>query len=392
MPEPQEYYDTLEIDQGASQDDIKQAYRDLAQVWHPDRFANSPRLLLKAQEKMKSINEAYDFLKEYKPPQTVSAARTYSTPAPHSEPPISRADRNSGDPDELWRLNGHTALVSSLAFAPGGRLLISGSYDKTVRVWQLGTGLEKQWFLGHKGAVTGVAFSPDGRCALSGGMDKSVFLRDCDTRREIQYFYAGAVVESVALSPDGRYMLSGTVGAGAQLWEVSSGRELRRFILGEFVSTVCFSHRGHLVAVGTSDGDVRIYDRMNGTPLASIQVKRNSEGQMVNAVRFTRDGAYLLTASQSMLQLWQTSSGREAMRIETGVTGVTSADMSQDGRLLLTGHSDCTVRLWSVESQAESHVFKGHTEAIKAVALSSDGTTAASGGFDRSIRVWRVTA
>lgn len=64
---PDIHYQILEIEPGASQDDIKQAYKDLAKVWHPDRFADTPRLQQKAEEKLKRINTAYEFLKSYQP-------------------------------------------------------------------------------------------------------------------------------------------------------------------------------------------------------------------------------------------------------------------------------------------------------------------------------------
>ncbi len=64
------YYEILGLKPGATEEQIKQAYRDLAKVWHPDRFQNDPRLQEKAQEKIKEINLAYDYLKyhRYVPP------------------------------------------------------------------------------------------------------------------------------------------------------------------------------------------------------------------------------------------------------------------------------------------------------------------------------------
>jgi GUN4-like/DnaJ domain len=64
---PDIHYQVLEIEPGASQNEIKEAYKDLAKVWHPDRFANNPRLQQKAEEKLKQINTAYEFLKSYQP-------------------------------------------------------------------------------------------------------------------------------------------------------------------------------------------------------------------------------------------------------------------------------------------------------------------------------------
>ena len=65
--EPDIHYQVLEIEAGASPDDIKQAYKVLAKVWHPDRFSENPKLKQKAEEKLKRINAAYEFLKTYQP-------------------------------------------------------------------------------------------------------------------------------------------------------------------------------------------------------------------------------------------------------------------------------------------------------------------------------------
>ncbi len=63
--EAEKYYQILDIQPGASDAEIKQAYRDLTKVWHPDRFIDDLRLHQKAQEKLKQINAAYDFLRAY---------------------------------------------------------------------------------------------------------------------------------------------------------------------------------------------------------------------------------------------------------------------------------------------------------------------------------------
>lgn len=50
---------------GASQEEVIQAYRDLANVWHPDRFASNPRLQKKAEEKLKQVNAAYEYIRSF---------------------------------------------------------------------------------------------------------------------------------------------------------------------------------------------------------------------------------------------------------------------------------------------------------------------------------------
>jgi len=57
------YFEILELSPDASMDELNQAYRDLVNIWHPDRFAHNPRLKKKAEEKLKEVNQAYEALK-----------------------------------------------------------------------------------------------------------------------------------------------------------------------------------------------------------------------------------------------------------------------------------------------------------------------------------------
>lgn len=82
------YYQILEIESEATQAEIKQAYRDLILVWHPDRFCDNPRLQQKAEDKIKQINAAYEFLKSYRPQ---AAQVEVVAPAPRNEPPVEPA-------------------------------------------------------------------------------------------------------------------------------------------------------------------------------------------------------------------------------------------------------------------------------------------------------------
>lgn len=67
------YYETLGLWPGASLDEVRKAYRDLVQVWHPDRFAHNPELQHRAQEKLKSINESYSRIRSRQTAQSPRA-------------------------------------------------------------------------------------------------------------------------------------------------------------------------------------------------------------------------------------------------------------------------------------------------------------------------------
>ncbi|KAH6702770.1 hypothetical protein BKA61DRAFT_457375, partial [Leptodontidium sp. MPI-SDFR-AT-0119] len=110
-------------------------------------------------------------------------------------------------------LEGHTREVSSVAFSPDGKQIVSGSWDKTVRRWDAATGQQLLPALeGHKDKVTSVAFSPDGKQIVSGSWDKTVRLWDMATGQQLLPALEGHTsrVSSVAISPDGKKIVSGS--------------------------------------------------------------------------------------------------------------------------------------------------------------------------------------
>lgn len=97
------YYRALELEPGASLEQVKQAWRELVKVWHPDRFPNDPKLQRKAQERLKEINGAYEILERY---------LTSGTPPPHgrsaSSQTANRSQQQSSERRESESARGET--------------------------------------------------------------------------------------------------------------------------------------------------------------------------------------------------------------------------------------------------------------------------------------------
>jgi hypothetical protein len=114
-------YHLLGLSPGASPEELKAAHRDLAKVWHPDRFLHDPRLQAKAQEKLKEINEAYDQLRSGKPKRQTRPPA--STTGRHRQP-TSQSGNTSIARKIRWQLILAPVLIFAVAFLAASRSLL----------------------------------------------------------------------------------------------------------------------------------------------------------------------------------------------------------------------------------------------------------------------------
>ncbi|NET74532.1 MAG: WD40 repeat domain-containing protein, partial [Sphaerospermopsis sp. SIO1G2] len=110
-------------------------------------------------------------------------------------------------------------LVYSVIYNPDGKTLASGSYDETIKLWNVETGKEIRTFKGHNDPVTSVIYNPDGKILASGSRDKTIKLWDIETGQEILSLSGhNSDVSSVSFSPDGKTLASGSEDKTIKLW------------------------------------------------------------------------------------------------------------------------------------------------------------------------------
>src|SRR5262249_41083037 len=181
------------------------------------------------------------------------------------------------------------------AFTPDGKLLLTGSLDKTVKVWDVAGGKELRTLAAHDDWVLSVAVSRDGRFFVSGSKDRTARVWDLRTWKPLHTLRGPSPVEGVGISPDGKTIATAGWGvAGSpgplRLWDAATGKEVGT-LTGHpaQVSVAAFSPDGTTLATCSHDQTVRLWDVATGAEQA---VLRGHTG-ILFALAFTPDGKSL---------------------------------------------------------------------------------------------------
>jgi WD40 repeat protein len=290
-------------------------------------------------------------------------------------------------PQLVRTLTGHGDWISAVGVTSDGRRALSGSEDRTFRLWDLQTGQNLRTFAGHAAGVTAVALSPDRHIAVSGSGDRTLKLWDAESGqllRTVSGHEDG--VSAAVISPDGCRVLSGSRDRTLRLWDASTGRLLRTFVgHQDGVGAVAMSADARRACSGSRDCTLRLWDLATGQLLHSLE----GHTGMVFGVAISPDGRQVVSGSDDgTIKLWDVATGQLLRTLTGHEDGVSAVALSPDGRRVLSGSDDSSLRLWDLTTGQLLHSFAGHQHRVTSVAISADGRYAVSGADDRTVKLW----
>lgn len=295
---------------------------------------------------------------------------------------------NDGKCIATWK--GSTDWVRSVAFTPDGTRLVSGSADYLVRVWDLARGQPIMTLDKHVDQVHSVAVSPDNHTVASAGWDGIIHLWDIVAGRHLHSLTEHSSTPwSVAFSPDGALLASGGNDSTVKLWDAATGACLATFTdHAAQVYGVAFSPDGKVLASGSFDSTVKLWQVEARRPVGTLRVEGDA---LITCVAFSPDGHFLAAGNRNnIIDLWDMRVPAHIASLEGHTGWIYAVAFDPGGRYLASGSGDNTVRLWDVAQRSTRRILRGHRSWVHSVAFSPDGARLASGSKDETIRLYDV--
>ena len=242
---------------------------------------------------------------------------------------------------------GHEAYIVACAISPDGRWIVTGSADKTLKIWDVSTGYDQATLHGHADMVNCCTVSKDGRWIISGSEDRSVRIWDA-AEASLAATLQGHPLEvaDCDISPDGRWIASACGDMTLRLWDMDSRQEL-----------------------------------------ATLAGHTNS----LKACAISPDGRWIVSASiDSTLKIWDANRRKETASLKGHSRMVTCCAISPDGCRIVSGSADTNLILWDMERRSQITTFNGHKSKVNACTFTPDGRWVVSTGDDKTIKVWDI--
>ncbi|KAG2060543.1 WD40 repeat-like protein [Suillus hirtellus] len=288
--------------------------------------------------------------------------------------------------------------ISGVVHLPGGREILTCSWDNSLRLWDLesGTQIGEDWRdeeVKEVGMLS-MTLSPNGKIIVSGSgkvfMDGKVKLWDVETGKVVAKWSRHTdYVYSVCWSADGKRVLSGSRDRTARVWNVKTEKTILTIKTGHCVRAAIYSPDHTQIGTGGFDEfEVKIWEAQTGKLLATLK-----HDDTVTGLAWTSDGKKLISGSICVpIRIYDTTTWQQIANLE-GHANVNSVEaITLFHRLLVSASPDKTARLWNLDTNLPVGPPLQHEDAVSCAALSADGKVLVTGCEDKNAYIWDIHA
>lgn len=300
----------------------------------------------------------------------------------------------------IKELSGHPGQykgwVNEVSFSSDGKLFATASRDHTVKLWDAVNGQLLKTLEGHQDFVNGVSFSPDSKTLISAGEDSAIKLWNVRDGRLIQDLQISQVGRSTAvqISPEGQTLASAEENGIVKLWKLPQEKvdpQAEILLLNEHqdrVTSLCFTPEGHFLVSASMDSTVKLWRVADGTLYKTLRGHKDAVLSISCGLSDRNQSLKLIsTSADKTIRIWNVSTQEPSIQ-----SAFYSTKFSPDSKKISAAGWDGMVWVWDNSGATSPKLFfntqDAHEAPVNIVRFSSDGQILASGSDDKTIRLW----
>eukprot|EP01114_Cavostelium_apophysatum_P008884 TRINITY_DN2181_c0_g1_i1.p1 TRINITY_DN2181_c0_g1~~TRINITY_DN2181_c0_g1_i1.p1 ORF type:complete len:359 (+),score=77.79 TRINITY_DN2181_c0_g1_i1:118-1194(+) len=310
-----------------------------------------------------------------------------------------QVERTSSLQAPIMLLSGHKAEVFSVEFSPSGKHIASGSFDKTIYLWNTYGECDNYMVLkGHQNAVLDLHWNREETHLVSCSADKNIMIWDVESgQRTKKYGGHVAVVNSVSIAKRNPFIVSGADDGSIRMWDTRVRNCVETLSNGRFaVTAVCFAETFENFYTGGIDNNIKVWDWRK---LKDTLMTLDGHTDTVTGLSLSHDGSYLLSnAMDNRVCIWDVRPFVNTTRLQKEFAGVQHnfektllrCAWSKDGSKISAGSADRFVYVWDTTTRKILYKLPGHRGTVNAVDFHPQEPIIASASSDHSIYLGEI--
>lgn len=300
-------------------------------------------------------------------------------------------------------LTGHKHKISYLRYSNDGKFLASGSWDNTVRIWNMEADSLLYELKGHTDWVRQMSFSPDNKHIASCSQDGSFMVWDLITGVLIKKveISAGKITKkglipeldretinslaSIAYSPNGEFIATGSIDNKFRIWNANT-YELLHILEGHNHSVFNIVFYNDMMITGAIYSELIVWDAKLFKPIITIREEKGFNGSF----QLLQNGKYLANTGKCLINVWDISNGKMVRSLPVQCM-LQSLEFTPDEKQMITCAEDHTVKIWDFETGKELWSYQNPKPEIADCKISPDGEYLAVATPESDILIWRMS-
>lgn len=283
-------------------------------------------------------------------------------------------------------LQSHKAEVSAVKIV-NNKYIVSGSYDNTIKVWDLESGNLINTLDGHEGDITALATTKNNKYIIASSLDLTISIWNFETSELVHLITEDSVALTLAVTSDNKFLVAGFRDCTVKIFDLENCSLVKTLVgHSDLVTSIAIVPDNSTIISGSWDKTIKVWDFKSGKLLRTLAGHTDS----ITTLTVDADDVASLSMDQT-LKIWEIQTGKLKTTIGTQPDIMHSLNLTSDNKYLIFGSGKFICILDLSDSQ-KTQYLTGHTSNVCSVTVSDDCKYIVSGSYDKTVKIWKQEA